>query len=78
VALPESLPLSMTLSLAHAAKQLKKSNIFVKHLNDAETMGGVDCLCITKTGFLTKNMLSITQIYVEDRITNVISSEIMS
>ena len=68
----------MTLSLAHAANQLNKSNIFVKHLNDAETMGGVDSLCITKTGFITKNMLSITQVYVEERLNNIISSEIMS
>ncbi len=35
VALPETLPLSLTFSLAHAAKELQKSNIFVKHLNDA-------------------------------------------
>ncbi len=59
VALPESLPLSVTLSLAHAVQQLHKSNIFVKYLNDAETMGGIDCLCIAKTGFMTKNLLSV-------------------
>ena len=60
VALPESLPLSVTFSLAHAAKELLKFNIFVKHLNDAETMGGIDCLCLTKTGFITKNLLSVS------------------
>ena len=59
VALPESLPLSVTFSLAHAAKQLQKANIFVKRLSDAETMGGIDELLITKTGFVTKNLLSV-------------------
>ena len=64
--------------MAHAAKQLQKSNIFVKRLSDAETMGGIDELLITKTGCITKNLLSVAEIYVEDRITSVISREIMS
>ena len=64
--------------MAHAAKQLQKSNIFVKRLSDAETMGGIDELLISKTGCITKNLLSVAEIYVEDRITPVISREIMS
>jgi Ca2+-transporting ATPase len=76
--MPESLPLSVTFSLAHAVNQLAKSHIFVKHLNDAETMGGIDSLCLTKTGFITKNLLSVAEIFVEDRITNIISRETMS
>lgn len=41
-------------------------------------MGGIDEFLISKTGFITKNLLSIAQIYVEDRMTNVISREVMS
>ena len=41
-------------------------------------MGGIDELLITKTGFVTKNLLSVAEIYVEDRITPIISREIMS
>ena len=41
-------------------------------------MGGIDELLITKTGFITKNLLSVAEIYVEERITPIISREIMS
>lgn len=41
-------------------------------------MGSIDNLCLSKTGFVSKNLLSVFEIFVEERITNVISSEIMS
>jgi magnesium-transporting ATPase (P-type) len=41
-------------------------------------MGGVDNLCLTKTGFITKNLLSVTEIFVEEKGTNIIAKEIMS
>jgi P-type E1-E2 ATPase len=78
VALPESLPLSVTIALAHTAKKLQNKNVLVKYLSESETMGGVDNLCLTKTGFVTKNLLSVAEIFVEDRITNIISRETMS
>jgi magnesium-transporting ATPase (P-type) len=41
-------------------------------------MGGVDNLCLTKTGFITKNLLSVTEIFIEEKTTNILSKEIMS
>lgn len=36
-------------------------------------MGSIDNLCLTKTGFVSKNLLSVSEIFVEGRINNVIS-----
>lgn len=41
-------------------------------------MGSIDNLCLTKTGFVSKNLLSVSEVFVEERINNVISREIMS
>lgn len=41
-------------------------------------MGSIDNLCLTKTGFVSKNLLSVSEVFVEGRINNVISREIMS
>jgi hypothetical protein len=41
-------------------------------------MGSIDNLCLSKTGFASKNLLLVSEIYVEERITNIVSQEIMS
>jgi len=43
-----------------------------------ETMGGVDNICIAKTGILTKNLLVVTDIFVEEKMNTLVSREIMS
>jgi magnesium-transporting ATPase (P-type) len=50
----------------------------VKQLKECETMGNIDSLCLTKTGFISKNLLSVSEIFVEERTTNIVSREIMS
>lgn len=64
VALPETLPLLVTIALAKTAKELERQNIFVKHLTECETMGSIDNLCLSKTGFVSKNLLSVSEIFV--------------
>ncbi|GFY92202.1 autoinhibited Ca2+-ATPase 11 [Actinidia rufa] len=60
VAVPEGLPLAVTLSLAFAMKKLMRDKALVRHLSACETMGSASCICTDKTGTLTTNhMVSI-------------------
>jgi P-type E1-E2 ATPase len=53
VAVPEGLPLAVTLSLAYSVNEMKKENNLVRRLEAAETMGGANEICTDKTGTLT-------------------------
>jgi Ca2+ transporting ATPase len=53
VAVPEGLPLAVTISLAYSVGQMKKENNLVRRLEAAETMGGVNEVLTDKTGTLT-------------------------
>ncbi|CAI9769746.1 unnamed protein product [Fraxinus pennsylvanica] len=64
VAVPEGLPLAVTLSLAFAMKKLMKGRALVRHLSACETMGSVSSICTDKTGTLTTNHMEVTQIWI--------------
>lgn len=68
VAVPEGLPLAVTLSLAYSVGQMKKENNLVRRLEAAETMGGANEICTDKTGTLTKNLMKVAQVYTEGDI----------
>lgn len=55
VAVPEGLPLAVTLSFAFSVMKMKKENNLVRKLESSETMGGANEICSDKTGTLTKN-----------------------
>ncbi|MED6223009.1 Alpha carbonic anhydrase 4 [Stylosanthes scabra] len=61
VAVPEGLPLAVTLSLAFAMKKLMNDKALVRHLSACETMGSSSCICTDKTGTLTTNHMAICQ-----------------
>lgn len=64
VAVPEGLPLAVTLSLAFAMKKLMDERALVRHLSACETMGSVSCICTDKTGTLTTNHMIVSRAWV--------------
>lgn len=65
VAVPEGLPLAVTLSLAYSVNQMRKENNLVRRLEAAETMGGANEICTDKTGTLTQNKMTIVEFFSE-------------
>lgn len=59
VAVPEGLPLAVTLSLAYATKRMLKDNNLVRVLRSCETMGNATTVCSDKTGTLTQNVMTV-------------------
>ncbi|KAJ8534237.1 hypothetical protein K7X08_007561 [Anisodus acutangulus] len=64
VAVPERLPLAVTLSLAFAMKKLMDNKALVRHLSACETMGSATCICTDKTGTLTTNQMVVDKIWI--------------
>ncbi|VDM62792.1 unnamed protein product [Angiostrongylus costaricensis] len=66
VAVPEGLPLAVTLSLAYSVKKMMLDNNLVRHLDACETMGNATSICSDKTGTLTTNRMTVVQSYIND------------
>ena len=84
VAIPEGLPLAVTLSLAFSIKKLMDYNNLVRKMHACETMGGANYICTDKTGTLTKNEMNVYRVLtakgqielketIEDKNTNALS-----
>jgi Ca2+ transporting ATPase len=63
VAIPEGLPLAVTLSLAFSIKKMLVDNNLVRRMEACETMGGANMICSDKTGTLTQNKMTLTTIW---------------
>lgn len=64
VAVPEGLPLAVTLCLAFSVGKMRAENNLVRHLAACETMGGANNICSDKTGTLTENQMTVVKAYV--------------
>ena len=62
VAIPEGLPLAVTLSLSFSIKKLMDNNNLVRKMHACETMGGANIICTDKTGTLTKNIMLVRRL----------------
>lgn len=63
MAVPEGLPLAVTISLAYSVGKMKEENNLVRYLAACETMGGANNICSDKTGTLTKNQMTVTKFW---------------
>jgi Ca2+ transporting ATPase len=63
VAVPEGLPLAVMISLAYSVKKMLVDQNFVKRLTSCEIMGGANNICSDKTGTLTKNIMTLTDVW---------------
>ena len=66
VAVPEGLPMSVTLSLAFSMRKLMNSNTLPRTMHACETMGAASVICTDKTGTLTKNMMEVSDTKLAD------------
>ena len=62
MAVPEGLPMSITLSLALSMRRMLKTNNLVRKMHACETMGAVTVICTDKTGTLTQNRMRVQEI----------------
>eukprot|EP00301_Raphidiophrys_heterophryoidea_P006737 c12693_g2_i1.p1 GENE.c12693_g2_i1~~c12693_g2_i1.p1 ORF type:complete len:1048 (-),score=306.87 c12693_g2_i1:242-3316(-) len=64
VAVPEGLPLAVTISMAFSVKRMLKDNNLVRYLKACEVMGGATTICSDKTGTLTRNRMTVVRAWV--------------
>jgi len=68
VAVPEGLPLAVTISLAYSVGKMADENNLVRKLQSSETMGNANEICTDKTGTLTANKMTVQAAYLEGEI----------
>jgi len=68
VAVPEGLPLAVTIALAYSVQKMLKDNNLVRHLHACETMGNATTICSDKTGTLTLNRMTVVEAYLAGKV----------
>lgn len=76
VAVPEGLPMSVTLSLALNMRRMLKTNNLVRKMHACETMGAITVICTDKTGTLTQNLMQVYDAKLDEAQKNLIAEGI--
>ncbi len=66
-ALPEGLPIVMTITFAVGIRRMVHRHVLVRRLASIETLGCVNVICTDKTGTLTKNQMTVTKVFYDGR-----------
>lgn len=72
MAVPEGLPMAVTLSLSLNMRRMLSNNILVRKMHAGETMGAITVICTDKTGTLTQNSMKVEDVYgqTDDKLIN--------
>jgi P-type Ca2+ transporter type 2C len=65
-AIPEGLPVVVTITLAHGVLKMAKNNVVIRKLSAVESLGVTDLICVDKTGTLTENKLKVQRVVTKD------------
>ena len=68
VAVPEGLPLAVTIALAFSINKMRKENNLVRHLHACESMGCANNICSDKTGTITENKMHVAKLFMDKDI----------
>ncbi|MCL7031686.1 hypothetical protein MKW94_029811 [Papaver nudicaule] len=83
VAIPEGLPLAVTLALAYSMKRMMADQAMVRKLASCETMGSATTICTDKTGTLTLNQMKVTKFFLgqeamkDEKASSAVSSDVL-
>ena len=76
VAVPEGLPMSVTLSLALNMRRMLKTNNLVRKMHACETMGAITVICTDKTGTLTQNLMQVHEAKIDESRMDIVAEGI--
>ncbi|MCR5179680.1 MAG: calcium-translocating P-type ATPase, PMCA-type [Bacteroidaceae bacterium] len=78
VAVPEGLPMAVTLSLAYSMRRMLQTNNLVRRMHACETMGAATVICTDKTGTLTQNQMRVAELWTPSSARQTSSANISS